>query len=51
MANLVKYELKPKDLRWFCDPEILGFETTDDIKCKPHIIGQDRAGEEGTERR
>jgi len=43
MANLVKYELKSKDLRWFCDPEKLGFETTDDIKCKPHIIGQDRA--------
>jgi lon-related putative ATP-dependent protease len=43
MANLTKHALKPKDLRWRCDPDSLGFETTDDIKCKPHIIGQDRA--------
>ena len=43
MANLAKFELKTKDLRWRCDPNSLGFETTDDIKCKPHIIGQDRA--------
>jgi ATP-dependent Lon protease len=43
MANLAKHALKTKDLRWRCDPDTLGFETTDDIKCKPHIIGQDRA--------
>jgi ATP-dependent Lon protease len=43
MANLAKYRLKTKDLRWRCDPDSLRFETTDDIKCKPHIIGQDRA--------
>jgi len=43
MANLEKYQLKAKNLRWRCDPDALGFETTDDIKCKPHIIGQDRA--------
>jgi ATP-dependent Lon protease len=43
MANLAKYRLKTKDLRWRCDPGSLGFENTDDIKCKPHIIGQDRA--------
>jgi ATP-dependent Lon protease len=43
MANLLKYELKTKDLRWNCDPESLGFETTNDFKCKPYIIGQDRA--------
>jgi ATP-dependent Lon protease len=42
-ANLLKYRLKPKDLRWICDPESLGFESTDEIVCKPHIIGQDRA--------
>jgi predicted ATP-dependent protease len=43
MVNLSKYALKPKDLRWECDPDSLGFETTDEIACKPHIIGQDRA--------
>ncbi len=43
MANIKSLELKPKDLRWVCDPTRLGFETTDDLTCKPHIIGQDRA--------
>jgi ATP-dependent Lon protease len=43
MTKLAKHALKTKDLRWRCDPASLGFETTDDIKCKPHIIGQDRA--------
>jgi lon-related putative ATP-dependent protease len=43
MLNPEKFKLKSKDLRWRCDPEKLGFETTDDIACKPHIIGQDRA--------
>lgn len=43
MTDQSKYALKKKDLRWHCDPETLGFETTDDIKCRPHIIGQDRA--------
>ena len=43
MTDQSKHALKNKDLRWHCDPETLGFETTDDIKCRPHIIGQDRA--------
>jgi ATP-dependent Lon protease len=43
MTNPTRYALKPKDLRWQCDPDKLGFETTDEIKCKPYIIGQDRA--------
>lgn len=43
MAKWKKHELEPRHLRWTCDPETLGFETTDDIKSKPHIIGQDRA--------
>ena len=43
MARIDKHAVKPKELRWTCDSERLGFETTDDLKCKPHIIGQDRA--------
>lgn len=43
MADISRYRLGPHDLRWNCDPETLGFETTDDFQCKPHIIGQDRA--------
>lgn len=38
-----RLKLKTTDLRWTCDPDSLGFETTDDFTCKPHIIGQDRA--------
>ena len=36
-------ELKPRDLRWHCDPDGLGFQTTDELDSKPNIIGQDRA--------
>jgi lon-related putative ATP-dependent protease len=43
MANLARYALKIKDLRFNCDPESLGFETTDELKSRPNIIGQDRA--------
>lgn len=43
MASHEKHRVKQQDLRWHCDAESLGFDTTDDIKCKPHIIGQDRA--------
>jgi ATP-dependent Lon protease len=35
--------LKPRDLRWRCDPAGLGFETTDELDARPNIIGQDRA--------
>lgn len=43
MADISRLELEPRHLRWHCDPDSLGFETTDDFSCKPHIIGQDRA--------
>jgi ATP-dependent Lon protease len=43
MANVSRFELEPGELRWHCDPDSLGFETTDDFSCRPHIIGQDRA--------
>jgi ATP-dependent Lon protease len=36
-------ELNVSDLRWVCDPEQLGFETTDSIPCCTDIIGQERA--------
>lgn len=38
-----KFQVEPKDLRWRCDPDRLGFETTDDIPCCHDIIGQGRA--------
>lgn len=43
MADTSRFEIAPKDLRWRCAPDKLGFDTTDDFTCKPHIIGQDRA--------
>lgn len=36
-------ELKPEDLRWNCDPEILEFDSTIDIEPMEGIIGQERA--------
>lgn len=36
-------EVPPEKLRWRCDPETLGFETTDDLQPCKGIIGQDRA--------
>ncbi|NIM20218.1 MAG: AAA family ATPase [Candidatus Latescibacteria bacterium] len=43
MAALSRLELKANDLRWKCDPDKLGFETTDELTCCSEIIGQDRA--------
>jgi len=40
---LARAEVKPDDLRWQCDPNALGFETTASLESKPNIIGQDRA--------
>jgi ATP-dependent Lon protease len=42
-ARLSRLEIKPRDLRWQCDPDGLGFETTAALESKPNIIGQDRA--------
>jgi len=36
-------ELTPEDLRWKCDPEILEFESTQDLKPMEGILGQERA--------
>ena len=42
-APLSRHEVKPRDLRWNCDPGGLGFETTASLESKRNIIGQDRA--------
>src|SRR5712675_2281031 len=42
-ASISRLEIKPRDLRWQCDPDGLGFETTASLESKPNIIGQDRA--------
>jgi len=43
MTDPARLRLAPEALRWRCDPDRLGFETTDDFGCRPHIIGQERA--------
>ncbi len=42
-APISRLEIKPRDLRWQCDPDVLGFETTAALESKANIIGQDRA--------
>jgi lon-related putative ATP-dependent protease len=37
------FELKSDSLRWECNANRLGFETTADLRFKPDIIGQERA--------
>jgi predicted ATP-dependent protease len=36
-------ELTPEDLRWKCDPDILEFDSTEDLKPIEGILGQERA--------
>jgi predicted ATP-dependent protease len=36
-------ELSPEDLRWKCDPEVLEFDSTEDLKPIEGILGQERA--------
>ncbi len=36
-------ELKPEDLRWYCDPDVFEFESTSDLEPMEGIIGQERA--------
>jgi ATP-dependent Lon protease len=38
-----RLELKPRDLRWRCDPDSLGFTSTGELESKFHLIGQERA--------
>src|SRR5258705_13082249 len=42
-VRLPRLEIKPRELRWQCDPDTLGFDTTASLESKPNIIGQDRA--------
>ncbi|MDI6840588.1 MAG: ATP-binding protein [bacterium] len=44
MKNVSNFTEVPIDkLRWRCDPDSLGFETTEELKLQPAIIGQKRA--------
>ena len=36
-------ELKPKDLKWICNPDVFNFESTSDLKPIDVIVGQGRA--------
>ena len=38
-----KFELKPEDLRWQCDPNIFEFDSTESLKPIEGILGQERA--------
>src|SRR5678809_620007 len=41
--SISRLAIKPRDLRWQCDPDALGFDTTASLASRPNIIGQDRA--------
>ena len=44
MANAQqKWEVRPEQLRWRCDPNVFGVESSDELKPLDQIIGQDRA--------
>ena len=43
MNNSKHKEVPPDKLRWQCDPNSLGFKTTDELKSTECIIGQERA--------
>jgi lon-related putative ATP-dependent protease len=43
VKNLKSFELKPEDLRWRCSPDILEFDSTEDLKPLEGILGQERA--------
>jgi predicted ATP-dependent protease len=42
MANN-KFRLKASQLKWHCNPDIFGFESTEDLEPLHRFIGQDRA--------
>src|SRR5688572_23862461 len=42
-SAISRLELKPRDLRWRCDPSALGFQSTAELVSRQNIIGQDRA--------
>src|SRR5262245_49309712 len=43
VAAPVPHPLEPEQLRWFCDPAQLPFETTEEVQPLDGTIGQDRA--------
>ncbi len=43
MTRISRFRIKPNELRWTCNPNSLGFRTTDEIPCCQDIIGQERA--------
>ncbi len=44
MSNAKSFpEVQVEKLRWRCDPEVFGFQTTDELSCAENIIGQNRA--------
>ena len=44
MSNAKSFpEVPVEKLRWRCDPEVFGVQTTDELSCAENIIGQDRA--------
>jgi lon-related putative ATP-dependent protease len=43
MGTLLEHAVSVGDLRWRCNPDRLGFESTDEVACCSDIIGQDRA--------
>jgi ATP-dependent Lon protease len=45
MTDKHELEVNVGDLRWRCNPDRLGYETTDEVPCCTDIIGQDRAVE------
>ncbi|MCK4773255.1 MAG: AAA family ATPase, partial [Candidatus Krumholzibacteria bacterium] len=45
MTDKHELEIEAGKLRWRCNPDRLGYETTDEVPCCTDIIGQDRAVE------
>ncbi|MEE9270354.1 MAG: ATP-binding protein [Candidatus Krumholzibacteria bacterium] len=43
MGDVSDHRVGVENLRWRCDPDRFGFESTDDVECCREIIGQDRA--------
>ncbi|MEO0094068.1 MAG: ATP-binding protein, partial [candidate division WOR-3 bacterium] len=40
---LTQFKVPKEKLRWYCDPELLGFKTTEELKPCARIVGQRRA--------
>ena len=43
MGDSSDLRIGTEELRWRCNPDRFGFETTDEMECCHDIIGQDRA--------